>query len=355
MSSGLGPDVDGPRRNRHVLWAAPLAVAGAVAVAVVVVSAVSHGASTAGNGAVAAGTGQATASSAPSGSTPSGSAASRSTAPTGPVATVHVTSALNDGEVVGVGEPIVLSFSPAPTDSSAFTRAASVTVNGAPAIGAWYWERPYAGQPVQAHFRERTYWPAHATIHVTLPISGMSAGKGLAYSGALSSVTFRTGDAHVSTVDAATLTMTVTDNGTVVKTVPVSLGKAATPTYNGTKIVMQKGEDVPGTNTLRPQGTVMMSGPHYTNDPVPWSVRVTASGEYVHAAGWNTHIGTSSTSNGCTNLKPADGQWFYEFSQLGDVVTYLHTDGTRMNPIDGLGDWNIAWSQWSRGGLLITH
>jgi lipoprotein-anchoring transpeptidase ErfK/SrfK len=264
-----------------------------------------------------------------------------------------VTSNLNDGEMVGVGEPIVLSFSPSPTNSAAFTKAARVSVNGKPATGAWYWEKPYAGEPIQAHYREQHYWPPNSIIRVSLPLGGLSAGRGLVYGNALTSVTFKTGDAHISTVNGANLQMTVTSNGHVDKTIPVSLGAAATPTYNGVKVVMQKGEDVPGSNTLRSDGTVLMNGPGYTNDPVPWSVRVTASGEYVHAAAWNTQIGVRSTSNGCTNLKPADGEWFYNFSLLGDVVQYVNiSDGKRMNPFDGLGDWNILWGQWAQGGRL---
>jgi lipoprotein-anchoring transpeptidase ErfK/SrfK len=272
-----------------------------------------------------------------------------------PPKTVRVTSALNDGDKVGIGEPIVLNFSPSPTDSTAFTKAVTVTVDGQPADGAWYWEKPYADQPIQAHYRERGYWPANATIKVKLPIGGRSAGKDLAYAGALNSVTFTTGDAHVSTVDYASKELTVTSNGKVVNRFPVSLGAAATPTYNGIKVVMQKGEDAPGSDALRPNGTVMMSGPGYSNDPVPWSVRITASGEYVHAAGWNTNIGVRDTSNGCTNLKPADGKWFYDFSLLGDVVQYSNTDGTALNPLDGLGDWNIGWPQWTQGGQLLNH
>jgi lipoprotein-anchoring transpeptidase ErfK/SrfK len=119
--------------------------------------------------------------------------------------------------------------------------------------------------------------------------------------------------------------------------------------------VMQKGEDVPGTNRLRPNGTVLMNGPHYTNDPVQWSVRITRSGEYVHSAPWNNGIGLRSTSNGCTNLHAADGKWFYGFSQIGDVVTYANTDGTKMPSWDGYGDWNIPWAQWAQGGLLLNH
>jgi lipoprotein-anchoring transpeptidase ErfK/SrfK len=189
---------------------------------------------------------------------------------------------------------------------------------------------------------------------VQVPIGGLSSGPGLVYDDKLTSVTFMTGDKHVSTVNARDKTMTVTSNDQVVHTMAVSLGAAKTPTYNGVKVVMQKGEDKPGTNELRPDGNVRMVGPGY-DDLVPWSVRVTASGEYVHAAPWNTRLGQLNTSNGCTNLSVEDGKWFYNFSLVGDVVNYVGTDGTKMPAWDGYGDWNVPWSQWLRGGLLLNH
>jgi lipoprotein-anchoring transpeptidase ErfK/SrfK len=267
---------------------------------------------------------------------------------------VHVTSLEADGSTYGVGMPVVLSFTPAPTDSTEFTKAVTVTANGQPVDGAWYWEKPYQDQPIQAHFRPQHYWPAHATIQVELPIDGLSAGKGLVYSGALSSVTFHTGAQHISTVNASTLQMTVQSDGQVVKTIPVSLGAAQTPTYNGVKIVMQKGETAPGGSKLRPSGAVQMKGPGY-DEIVNWSVRITASGEYVHAAPWNSRIGQVSTSNGCTNLSTADAQWFYNFAQVGDVVTYSGTDGKKLPTWDGFGDWNVSWPVWKQGGLLLNH
>ncbi|MGH8960739.1 MAG: L,D-transpeptidase [Jatrophihabitantaceae bacterium] len=288
-------------------------------------------------------------------STTSGTSTSTSTKPAVPTKTVRVMSVESDGETFGVGMPIILRFTPTPKDSAAFTKAVTVTVNGQPANGAWYWEKPYKDSPVEAHYRPRVYWPAHATIKVNLPIGGLSAGTGLVYGDKLTSVTIRTGDQHISSVDGASKRMTITSNGQDVKTIPVSLGEATEPTYFGTKVVMQKGEDVPGTNQLRPSGTVMMSGPGYSNDPVQWSVRVTGSGEYLHAAPWNSQIGQRSTSNGCTNLTVADARWFYAFSQIGDVVTYTNTGGKRMPSWDGLGDWNIPWGAWAQGGLLINH
>jgi lipoprotein-anchoring transpeptidase ErfK/SrfK len=288
--------------------------------------------------------------------TASSSAPASSTAPAKPATVVHVTALESDGETYGIGMPIVLYFKPVPKDVKAFTAAVKVTVNGQPANGAWYWEQPTSDEVkakvVEAHYRMRTYWPADSKIHVSTPLGGVSAGPNMVFSNKLTSLDYNIGDSHISTVDAHTLKMHVTSNGKLIKTIPVSLGAAATPTYNGVKVVMQKGEDLPGTDKLRPNGTVMMNGPGYRNDPVQWSVRITQSGEYVHAAPWNGEIGARSTSNGCTNLHTSDGKWFYQFARIGDVVTYSGTDGTEMRSDDGLGDWNVNWGAWQLGGMF---
>ncbi len=84
-------------------------------------------------------------------------------------------------------------------------------------------------------------------------------------------------------------------------------------------------------------------------------MRITQSGEYVHAASWNGgNIGRRSTSNGCTNLNTAAAEWFYNFAVIGDVLTYSGTGGQKMPYWDGFGDWNVPQSQWSTGGLVPT-
>ena len=266
---------------------------------------------------------------------------------------VRVTSAFGDGTVVGVGLPIVLSFDPTPTDAKPFVDAVTVTVDGKPADGAWYWSKPYAGEPVQAHYRMRDYWPANSTIVVTLPIGGLSAGKGLAYRDELTSITWHTGDKRVVLVNGATETAVVSVNDKQYRTMKASLGKSETPTTTGTKLVMQKGETQPGTNHLRPDGAVRMQNTAHTYDLiVDWSVRVTASGEYLHAAPWNSEIGQTSTSDGCTNLSVADAKWFYGFCRIGDVVIHRNTGGQPVQWWDGYADWNTPWSTWVKGGLL---
>lgn len=257
---------------------------------------------------------------------------------------VHVSLLESDGGVYGVGMPIIAWFTHAPSDAAAFEKAVAVTVNGAPAGGAWYWEKSaHQGAAVEAHYRPRHYWPAYAKIRMNAPVKGLSAGKGLAYDDNLT-LSMSTGAANIATVDGHSERMTVTSDGKTVFTFPVSLGAADHPTYGGTKIVMEKD---------RVQEMKSSPGEPYYDLKVPWSVRLTNSGEFVHAASWNGgNIGIRSTSHGCTNLNVGAAQQYFQFAHIGDVFTYADTGGPRMPSWDGYGDWNVPWSAWQAGGIL---
>ena len=307
-----------------------------------------------------------------SASAPKASAASSSPASSTPAAAgapVHIKLLEDDsfGPVTyGVGMPIVAYFSKQITEARDFSKATTVTVNGQPITGWWYFESSamLAGYPIEAHFRPAPapgatdpYWPAHASIHLAMNTHGVSAGAGLVFDDSLS-LNMKTGAANISTVNCSTEQMVVTSDGKVVHTMPTSCGAAKTPTYTGVKVVMQKGEQAPGSSALRPDGAVEMIGTNPTDRYdliVPWSVRITQSGEYVHAASWNGgNIGRRSTSNGCTNLNTADAHWFYDFAVIGDVLTYSDTRGTTMPSWDGFGDWNVSLAVWQTGGLVPT-
>jgi lipoprotein-anchoring transpeptidase ErfK/SrfK len=266
----------------------------------------------------------------------------------GPTKAVHVSLFQGDGMTFGVGMPLIAQFSKKVTDAHPFDRAVTVRVNGKPANGAWFWVNSNSGYAMEAHYRMQDYWPAHSKIEMNMPLQGVSAGPGLAFDDSLT-LQLNIGASHISTVSGAKEQMFVTADGKPIKTMPVSLGKAATPTYLGTKLVMEK---------KNPQ--LMESAPGDANPyklKVPWSVRLTLSGEFAHAAAWNTgNIGSRSTSHGCTNLKVADAEWFYNFSQIGDVVTYLNTGTSKTVPSwDGYADWNVSWVDWQAGNLLKNH
>jgi lipoprotein-anchoring transpeptidase ErfK/SrfK len=256
---------------------------------------------------------------------------------------VHIRVLQGDGSTWGVGMPIIAYLSAKITDARAFAAATTVTINGTPTPGAWYFEKSaiHSGYPLEAHYRTPGYWPAHAKVHLDLSTKGRSAGTGLVFDNSLT-LDIATGAANISRIDGHTERMTVTSDGKQVFSFPVSLGKASTPTFSGVKVVMEKDR------------VQRMTGPGYDLQ-VPWSVRITNSGEFVHAASWNGgNIGQRSTSHGCTNLTAADAKRFYSFAQIGDVAVYTHTGGPTMPSWDGYGDWNVPWRTWQAGGLLRT-
>jgi len=327
-------------------------------------SAVSPAAASSSASATAAGTGlssappavassAASSSAAPSsGTASSGAASSPSAAPTMSSAApsgapVHVRLYQSDGRTYGVGMPIIAYLSKKITDGKPFATATKVTVNGVQATGAWFFQKSGTrpGYPLEAHYRLEGYWPAHATIALDLPLKGLSAGTGLVFNDSLT-LKMNTGAKNITTVDGATERLTLTTDGAVKFRFPVSLGKAATPTFTGTKVLMERDK------VKRMVGTT--PGDLYDLQ-VPWSVRLTNSGEFIHAASWNGgNIGQRSTSNGCTNLNVDAAQQYFNFAKIGDVAVYVNTGGAPMPVWDGYGDWNLPWTQWTSGGSVPT-
>ncbi|WP_090477459.1 L,D-transpeptidase [Nakamurella panacisegetis] len=283
---------------------------------------------------------------APAASTPPVTASPTTTAaPTGKP--VHVRLYQGDGKTYGVGLPIIVYMSKVITDAKAFVKATTVKVNGTVIQGAWYFQKSaiYSGYPMEAHYRPQTYWPAHAAISLDLPIKNVSAGKGLLFDDSLT-LSIKTGAANITMVDGATERLVTTSDGLVKFNFPVSLGKASTPTFNGTKVIMERAK------LERMIGTT--PGDEYDLE-VPWSCRLTNSGEFIHAASWNGgNIGQRSTSNGCTNLNVDAAKQFFDFALIGDVAVYKNTGGGDMPVWDGYGDWNLSWAEWSRGGAVST-
>jgi lipoprotein-anchoring transpeptidase ErfK/SrfK len=289
-------------------------------------------------------------------------AASTSTKPARSVS-VHVSLKISDGQTVGVGMPYIAFFDKKITDGRAFAQATKVTVNGSPADARWYFEYsdPVSGHVMEAHLRMAKYWPAHASIHVSIAAEGKSGGvvpnQPNAQYTFTNSVTsnFATGDARIAVVYDSTHSITVLDDGKVWGTSPVSLGADHTPTRRGFKVIM---EQLPTVCMRDSQGTYHLCGVKYDS-------RLTYDGEYLHAAPWNcigppgctgreNNIGRADSSNGCTNLLPADAVKLFNFLRVGDVVNYPDADGPRMQLGDGYGDWNVTWPLWVTGGAVPT-
>jgi lipoprotein-anchoring transpeptidase ErfK/SrfK len=247
-----------------------------------------------------------------------------------------------EGETVGVGLPIGIWFSQAVADRAAVERRLQVD-SSKPVEGAWHWFNDR-----EVHYRPRSYWPGGATVTLRTRLAGVAAGDGV-WGVADRTVRFRIGDRHVSVVNAKTHRMKVVANGRTLRVLPVSTGRDKYPTTNGVHFVVEKTPD-----KLMDSSTVGIPrnspGGYYQH--VKWSVRISNSGEFVHAAPWSTGSqGRANVSHGCVNLSTANAAWFFKLTRRGDVVEVV---GSPKRPGDsfGVADWNMSWSAWLQGSAL---
>ncbi len=153
---------------------------------------------------------------------------------------------------------------------------------------------------------------------------------------------------HISEVDIATHEMQVYDNGKLIKTFPVSTGRASLPTMDGVHIAIEKSQVVQMDSATVgiPKGS-----PGYYNETVFWDVRISDGGEFVHAAPWSVaQQGHINVSHGCVNLSPANAEWFYNWALRGDVVDIYGGPRPPSATDPGTADWNMSWKQWLAGG-----
>jgi lipoprotein-anchoring transpeptidase ErfK/SrfK len=242
-----------------------------------------------------------------------------------------------DRETVGVAAPIVVRFQAPVANRNAVTQALLVSMSR-PVDGAWHWFNPR-----EVHYRPREYWPVGQQVTVVAKLTNVEAGNNV-WGSADRSMSFTVGDAHVTTVDTDAHTMTVTANGSPLRTVPQSSGREKYPTMGGVHIVLHKAYHVVMDSST--VGIPVSSADGYRED-VYWNVAITNGGEYVHAAPWSTRAqGSRNVSHGCVNLSTSDARWFYNFSQYGDVVHVLGSQRAPSGSDAGTVDWNIPWEQW---------
>ncbi len=248
-----------------------------------------------------------------------------------------------EGSIVGVGMPVIVTFNQKVTDRAAVERALRVTLSK-PVEGSWHWFGPK-----EVHFRPKTYWPAAEQVRIDLALAGVDAGGGV-WGDHDRTVTFgTTANAMVSTVDVTAHMMRVTRNGKLIRVIPITTGKSGFQTRGGVKVIMTKERyRVMDSTTV----DIPVGSPDAYHLKVEYALRLTWTGEFVHAAPWSVaHQGHQNVSHGCTGMSTSNAAWFYGLSHIGDVVQYIHSDRPTEQG-NGYTDWNIPWSTWTAGSAL---
>lgn len=210
-----------------------------------------------------------------------------------------------------------------------------VTTSPTTIPGSWRWTSDSV-----ASFRPETYWPANTKVSVQANLKQVPVKvDGVTSWGSDKDADFKIGRKLVININSDTHNATVKIDDKKVRTMGVSMGKPGYVTRSGIKTITD-------THEVQRMTNVGVTNDEVYDIQVPYAMRITDSGEFLHGAPWNGNIGYANTSHGCTNLTYGDAQWLFNKVLWGDVVITKNT-GRPMTTDNGPGAvWNMPYSEW---------
>jgi len=243
-----------------------------------------------------------------------------------------------NGSHVGVGMPVIVTFDLPVKNRREFEKNLHVTSSPAQQ-GSWHW---YHSREVR--FRPKNYWKPGTKVTVAANINGLNAGGGV-YGQMSKETHFTVGRSMITKINLSSDVAKVYRNGKFVRRIYVSGGKPGWQTRSGVKLIMDKLYTTRMTN--------QMIGAREEYDlRVKYAMRITSSGEFLHAAPWNAgYFGRRNARHGCVGMSTGDASWLFHRTLIGDPVV---TTGTsrRMEHGNGYSDWNMSYAQYKKGSAL---
>jgi lipoprotein-anchoring transpeptidase ErfK/SrfK len=243
-----------------------------------------------------------------------------------------------DKATYGVAMPIVVTFGTSiPTQDRAAIERRLFVQSDPVQRGIWSWL-----SATQVAYRPQSYWQTGTSATLNTQIAGTPVGNRLI--GDDHTATFTIGKDLEYAANAKTHMMTITSDGNVIHTYPISTGKPSTPSWSGHFVIMEK-------DYYTVFNTIGIPGENYIT-PVHYAERLTLSGTFFHSAPWSVGAqGHTNVSHGCVNLAPANAAWIYRNGQIGDPVSIT---GTPIHAAAGNGwtMWDMSWADFVKGSAV---
>ncbi|MEU5216422.1 Ig-like domain-containing protein [Streptomyces sp. NPDC020807] len=262
-----------------------------------------------------------------------------------PKAVNKLTLAPGKNTTVGIAHPLSIVFDLPVTRKADVERQLKVTTSNA-TEGSWGWVKDWSGRD-RVDWRPREYWKPGTEVTLEADLNGTDSGGGWFVRDYRTG--FTVGAAQVVEVDLDRQRLTLERDGRPVRTIPVSGGTPGGDkrSWRGTAVVMAK------EGTINMNSETVGLGDAY-DKMVDYSVRLTWSGMYAHAAPWNAaYFGRANKSSGCIGMSDEDAASFYASVRVGDPVeiTGRDTKGVVAEG-NGYGAWNLGWEAWKAKSAL---
>ncbi|WP_369777489.1 Ig-like domain-containing protein [Streptomyces sp. R33] len=249
--------------------------------------------------------------------------------------------------VVGVAQPISIVFDNPVKNKAEVEKHLKVTTSNN-TEGSWGWFKDYTGND-RVDWRPKEYWKSGTDVKVEMNLNGVDSGQGGGMFVKDYDTAFKIGKDRRLEVNLDTKKMTVTEDGQAVKTIPVSAGTPGgqKASWSGKMVLMSK------EGTIRMDSQTVGLGDSY-DKMVDYSMRVTWSGMYIHAAPWNAgNFGRANASSGCVGMSDSDAKALFAMAQVGDLVE-VTGDGSKGKAEigNGYGEWNLSWDEWKAKSAL---
>lgn len=262
--------------------------------------------------------------------------------PTGPPMLLDSIAPLDD-TTVGVAMPISIIFTDpvAPRARKGIEEAISIKTS-TPVAGAWHW---FGEQRLD--FRPKKFWPANTRVAVDAEFAHVPDGYGR-YGTHGYTRNFKIGSDVRTHVFVQMHKATVTINGKLARTMPIDAGSPEFPSWDGTMAVVDK-ERTTRMTSCSVGIACDKSDPNFYDLTLPWDVRITNSGTFLHYSTGDPYPGHSYGSHGCVHLSWNDAEWYYNLSKQGDPVTIQGSPRGLAEGDNGYADYDVSWADWLAG------